>query len=45
VSWLSASKIGLRYCIIGSLGLIIVVVSVAVVVLVVGCGLRSVGSK
>ena len=44
VSWLSASKIGLHCCIIGTLGLVVVVIVAAVVVLVVGYGLRSVGS-
>ena len=44
MSWLSASKIGLHCCIIGILGKIVVVVIAAVVVLVVGCGLRTVGS-
>ena len=45
LSKLLASKIGLHCCIIGTLGLHVVVVDVVViVVLVVGCGLRSVGS-
>jgi len=40
VSWLLASKIGLHCCIIGTLGLVVVVVIVAIVgVLVVGYGL------
>ena len=43
VSWLLASKIGLHCCIIGTLGLVVVVIVAAVVVLVVGYGLRSVG--
>ena len=42
MSWLSASKTSLHCCIIGTLGLVVVVIAV-VVVLVVGCGLRSVG--
>ena len=46
MSWLSASKTGLHCCIIGTLGLVfVVVIVVAVVVLVVGYGLRSVGSR
>ena len=43
VSWLSASKIGLHCCIIGTLGLVVIVVVAIIDVLVVGCGLRSVG--
>jgi hypothetical protein len=45
VSWLSASKIGLHCTIIGTLGLIVDVVVVVAVVLVVGCGLSSFGSR
>ena len=37
VSWLSTSKIGLYGCVIGTLGMVVVVV--IAVVLVVGCGL------
>ena len=43
MSWLSASKTGLHGCVIGTLGLVFIVV--IDVVLVVGCGLRSVGSR
>ena len=38
VSWLTASKIGLCCCVVATLRLVVVAVSVAIVVLVVGCG-------
>ena len=46
MSWLSVSETSLHCCIIGTLGLVCFVAVVAVVVvLVVGYGLRSVGSE
>ena len=45
MSWFMASKTSLLCCIIVTLGLVVVAAIAAIVVLVVGCGLRGVGSR